>query len=206
MKNIILVICSVVCLVACKKEDTQSAPIADFSFDKRNIGVGDTVMISNLTKNGYDKCYWTLPGSMQGTVDAPNKTYPVQYVKVGKFSVTLSVTNAAGSDEMTRPEYITVEDNRIKVTGTIKNDKNRDLSNAVIHIGIPDTIYSGTVVMTTATSEVVGNSYTSLIFRHYLGTKVEVSLLLPSSGSSYSVLSKATVILKENTQLDLTIN
>jgi len=195
--------------MACKKEETQSAPIADFSFDKRIIGVGDTVMITNLTKNGYDKCYWTLPGSMQGTFDAPNKTYPIQYVKVGKFSVTLSATNAAGSDEMTRPEYITVNDNRVKITGTINNPKNTDLSNTKIGIGIPENI-GGTIgyaVITTAESVIVGNTYTLLLFRQYLGKQIKVQLLRPdATGSSSTILATSgDVTLSENLVLDLTI-
>ena len=161
--------------MACKKEDTQSAPIADFSFDKRNIGVGDTVIITNLTKNGYDKCYWTLPGSFNGVFDAPNKTYPIQYVKPGKFSVTLSVTNAAGSDEMTRPEYITVQDDRIKVSGSIKNDKNKDVSDTEIHITQtdPNVIFN---VVPISESNVIGASYSALLFKHYKGLKVKVAL------------------------------
>jgi PKD repeat protein len=86
---------------------TTTLPIADFSADKTNINIGESVVFTNLSENAttYE---WYFEGGMPETSTEQNPT--VLYETQGIFDVKLTVTNSEGSDEMLREDYIVVEE------------------------------------------------------------------------------------------------
>ncbi len=93
------------CLAAC---GGIIAPIADFSADPTEGCVPLTVQFTDESENTPFEWEWEFPGGDPSTSDIPNPV--VNYYSPGVYDVTLKVTNVAGSDEITFPAYIEVED------------------------------------------------------------------------------------------------
>lgn len=75
-------------------------PVADFSADKRMTCVGDPVNFKDASwRAGVTSYEWSFPGGTPSTSTAANPS--VVYNQDGYYSVTLTVTNAAGSDTKT---------------------------------------------------------------------------------------------------------
>src|SRR3989338_4285242 len=75
-------------------------PVADFSADKRMTCVGDVVNFTDASwRAGVTSYEWSFPGGTPSTSTAANPA--VVYNQDGYYSVTLTVTNAAGSDTKT---------------------------------------------------------------------------------------------------------
>jgi PKD repeat protein len=82
------------------------APVADFSGNPAVITVGETVQFTDLSSNNPTSWSWTFDG---GTPSASSVQHPaVVYNTEGSYAVSLTVTNAAGSDTKTVAGYITV--------------------------------------------------------------------------------------------------
>lgn len=77
-------------------------PKADFSANPTSGMVPLTVTFSDLSKNGPTSWAWTFGDG--GTSSERNPVY--KYVKPGTYAVTLKVSNSAGSDQITKPEFI----------------------------------------------------------------------------------------------------
>lgn len=79
--------------VSCDENEQDKSPVADFSVKIE----GFKVQFINLSENGesYD---WNFGDSNQSTDKDPEHVYE----SAGKFSVTLQVTNATGTDEITK--------------------------------------------------------------------------------------------------------
>lgn len=76
------------------------SPIADFSADKRMTCVGDVVNFKDASwRAGITSYEWSFPGGTPSTSTAANPA--VVYNQDGYYSVSLTVTNAAGSDTKT---------------------------------------------------------------------------------------------------------
>lgn len=91
-------------------EECAGPPVANFTANLQNICVGDCVDFSDLSL-GEDitDWSWTFTGA-----DTPASTDQnpggICFSTAGSFDVTLSVTNAEGTDEITIPDFITVND------------------------------------------------------------------------------------------------
>ena len=83
-----------------------SAPAADFSASATTIFEGDSVTFTDLSTNSPYAWDWTFAGGTPGTSTQQNPT--VTYNTPGTYSVTLTATNACGSDTETKVNYITV--------------------------------------------------------------------------------------------------
>ena len=86
---------------------TAIPPVADFS---ASTTVGDMpleVQFTDASTNAPTSWSWEFPGGTPATSTAQNPL--VVYEEPGLYSVTLTVTNAAGSDVKTRTSYILVE-------------------------------------------------------------------------------------------------
>jgi PKD repeat protein len=84
-----------------------SPPVADFSADAVTINEGDSVNFTDLSSNGPTSWSWTFAGGTPGTSSAQHPT--VTYNTAGTYAVTLTATNAYGSDTETKTDYITVQ-------------------------------------------------------------------------------------------------
>ncbi|MCS6935389.1 MAG: PKD domain-containing protein [Chitinophagales bacterium] len=90
--------------------DSSSAaavpPTPNFTAGATEICAGQQVTFSDLSTNLPMQWQWTFPGGSPGTSNLQNPT--VTYNTPGTYSVTLTVSNAAGSNTTTKTAYITV--------------------------------------------------------------------------------------------------
>ena len=77
-------------------------PIADFSANPTSGMVPLTVTFTDLSKNGPTAWQWNFGDGNTSTQQNPVYTYS----KPGNYSVCLNVSNVAGSDSITKPEFI----------------------------------------------------------------------------------------------------
>jgi PKD repeat protein len=83
-------------------------PVADFTADATTINEGESVQFTDLSTNSPIAWSWTFEG---GTPASSTAQHPqVSYNAPGIYDVTLTVTNADGSDTETKLDYITVID------------------------------------------------------------------------------------------------
>lgn len=83
------------------------APNTDFEADNITVCAGATVNFHDLCWNGNPTSWsWTFPG---GTPASSTDSFPaITYNTAGTYDVTLTATNATGSDTYTRTSYIRV--------------------------------------------------------------------------------------------------
>lgn len=86
-------------------------PIADFLYEPGTACVGMPIDFTDISYNAtVDNSWvwsWSLPGSDTPTSTQQNPT--VTYSAPGIYNVTLTVTNSAGTDEITRNQIITIK-------------------------------------------------------------------------------------------------
>jgi len=82
-------------------------PAADFTASATVITEGDSVTFTDLSTNNPDTWDWVFAGGTPGTSTQQNPT--VTYNTAGTYTVTLTATNAYGSDVETKTDYITVQ-------------------------------------------------------------------------------------------------
>jgi endonuclease/exonuclease/phosphatase family metal-dependent hydrolase len=85
------------------------APVADFAATENILKEGETVQIEDLSDNNPVSWSWKFEGGTPGTSSHRNPV--VKYYIPGKYSVTLTVANASGSDTKSVDNFITVEEN-----------------------------------------------------------------------------------------------
>ncbi|NIM13446.1 MAG: PKD domain-containing protein [Candidatus Aminicenantes bacterium] len=83
-------------------------PVADFSGNPTTVEVGSSVQFTDLSTNTPTSWSWTFEGGTPSTSTAQNPT--VTYNTIGTYNVTLTASNAAGSDTETKVDYITVQE------------------------------------------------------------------------------------------------
>ncbi len=86
--------------------DCNSAPTADFMADNTTAEVGSTVSFTDLSTNMPTSWSWTFNGGTPATSTVQNPR--VVYNAPGTYSVSLTVTNAQGTDTEIKTGYITV--------------------------------------------------------------------------------------------------
>lgn len=83
-------------------------PVGDFEADRTLIASGEKIVFSDLSMNDPDTWSWAFPG---GSPPFSNQQNPeVTYNNQGTFEVRLRVSNLAGSNEVIKTDYITVDD------------------------------------------------------------------------------------------------
>ncbi len=85
----------------------SSAPIADFAADNTTPAVGGSVNFTNNSTNNPTSYSWVFDG---GTPSSSNLQTPpaITYSTAGVYQVSLTVSNATGSDTKIRTSYIDV--------------------------------------------------------------------------------------------------
>jgi PKD repeat protein len=82
------------------------APVADFSGNPTSITAGQQVNFTDLSTNNPTSWSWSFPG---GTPSASTLQNPVvTYNNNSTYDVSLTATNSAGSNSITKTNYITV--------------------------------------------------------------------------------------------------
>lgn len=85
---------------------TPQPPVANFGASSTNILVGETVNFTDQSSNGPTSWDWTFTGGTPSSSTDQNPS--ITYNTVGTYSVSLTATNAQGSDTETKTNYITV--------------------------------------------------------------------------------------------------
>ncbi|OFY31786.1 MAG: hypothetical protein A2X01_12640, partial [Bacteroidetes bacterium GWF2_35_48] len=85
---------------------TGTLPYADFTSDEVYVSEGSTVQFTDLSSGSPDTWVWTFEGGTPSTSSDQNPG--VVYSDAGTFSVSLTVSNADGSDSVSYMDYITV--------------------------------------------------------------------------------------------------
>jgi PKD repeat protein len=80
--------------------------VADFSGSPTTLFEGETVQFTDLSLNDPTEWSWSFPGGTPSTSTAQNPV--ITYNSADVYSVTLTATNALGSDIHTKIDYITV--------------------------------------------------------------------------------------------------
>ncbi len=97
-------------------------PVADFTANVMNICEGDCISFSDIsTGGGITDWQWTFTGA-DTPASADEDPQNICYATAGSYDVTLSVTNAFGSDEITIPDFIVVDACAGPVAGFTANE------------------------------------------------------------------------------------
>ncbi len=83
-------------------------PVAEFTADNTLIGIGGTVQFTDQSLNDPTSWSWIFDGGTPSTSTAQNPS--VTYNTVGTYNVSLTATNAQGSDQIIKVDYIAVND------------------------------------------------------------------------------------------------
>lgn len=83
-----------------------SLPAADFTADITTPAVGNSVHFTNTSTGQITSWQWTFQGGTPASFNGQNPP-AIQYNSAGTFDVSLTVTNANGSNTKTKPGYIT---------------------------------------------------------------------------------------------------
>ena len=93
----------------------QNVPIADFVSSQTEILVGSTVDFTDLSDGNVTSWNWTFNGAVPNTSTEQHPT-GIKYTYDGIFLVRLTSTNAYGSTQVIKQDYITVSDGCIRST------------------------------------------------------------------------------------------
>ncbi len=85
-------------------------PVADFAADPTSGMVPLSVKFTDLSKNAPTAWTWTFGDGTSANEQNPTHVYTVP----GKYSVTLNVSNQAGSDQITKPELVNAQPSILK--------------------------------------------------------------------------------------------
>ncbi len=80
------------------------APVADFTASETEITIGDTIQFTDLSSNEPTEWLWNFNDG--GTSNLHNPSHI--YTAAGSYHITLTATNAAGSDTEIKSNYIVV--------------------------------------------------------------------------------------------------
>lgn len=115
----------------CEGGTTPTPPIANFTGTPTSILTGETVSFSDLSENEPTSWAWTFEGGTPSTSTAQNPV--VTYNTSGSFDVTLVATNADGSDDKTRINYITVAASGNAPTANFEADEQAIIPNSTVN-------------------------------------------------------------------------
>ncbi len=102
------------------KTASTQPPVASFTQSATNINTGQSISFTDQTTNGPSSWSWSFPGGTPSSSTAQNPS--VTYQTAGTYSVTLTATNASGSDTQTKTNLITVSQAPISYCSTQGSD------------------------------------------------------------------------------------
>jgi PKD repeat protein len=86
-----------------------AAPVASFTGTPTSGKFPLTVTFTEASTNSPTSWYWTFGDGSTSTAKSPSHTYSAK----GTYTVSLKVTNAGGSNTLTRTGYITVQASKV---------------------------------------------------------------------------------------------
>ncbi|MFL5763157.1 MAG: gliding motility-associated C-terminal domain-containing protein [Bacteroidia bacterium] len=86
---------------------TTPPPVANFAASNTNFCEGTCISFTDMSTNTPTSWSWTFAGGTPGTSTVQNPS-SICYPTAGTYAVTLTATNAGGSDTYTQTSYITV--------------------------------------------------------------------------------------------------
>lgn len=86
---------------------TAAPPVTNFSTSDNNICEADCISFTDLSTNTPTSWNWTFTGGTPATSTVQNPS-SICYATAGTYPVTLTSTNASGSNTLTQTSYITV--------------------------------------------------------------------------------------------------
>lgn len=93
--------------MACVAASLNNAPVADFVASNTTLSAGGSTVFTNLSTYNPTSWNWTFTGGTPASFNGQNPP-SITYSTPGTYSVTLTVSNANGSDTETKTNYITV--------------------------------------------------------------------------------------------------
>lgn len=93
--------------MACVSTSLNNPPVADFSANFTAISAGGSVVFTNLSTYNPTSWSWTFTGGTPSSFNGQNPP-SITYNTPGTYPVTLTVTNANGTDTETKAGYIVV--------------------------------------------------------------------------------------------------
>ncbi len=119
-------------------DDESLLPAAEFTADKTTTSKMSDITFTDLTPKNANNRMWKFEGGQPSTSTDLNPI--IKYIENGAYDVTLIVTNDAGTDTITKKQYIHIQDPIVKPVAEFKQEK--------------DSIYVGeSVRFTNASSE-----------------------------------------------------
>lgn len=88
---------------------TPTPPVANFTANATSVCAGTQVAFTNSSTNSPTSYAWSFPGGTPSSSTAANPT--ITYNTAGTYTVSLTATNADGSDSEVKTNYITVNPN-----------------------------------------------------------------------------------------------
>jgi PKD repeat protein len=88
-----------------------SQPVANFSASDSSVCTSNIIQLTDLSQNAPTSWQWTITpsGPVQYVSGSSSSQNPqVQFTSVGTYSVSLTATNSAGSNSVTKSSFITV--------------------------------------------------------------------------------------------------
>ena len=86
---------------------TGQAPVANFNSSDNTFCAGGTITFTNTSTNAPTSYSWSFPGGSPSSSSAANPG-AITYATPGSYTVTLTVTNAMGTNTYTCPSCVTV--------------------------------------------------------------------------------------------------
>ncbi|MBM3403545.1 MAG: PKD domain-containing protein [Bacteroidetes bacterium] len=185
-------------------------PVADFSASSVSPGIGQSVILTDLSTNTPTSWSWTITPNTYTFVNGTNansQNPEVQFSALGSYTVSLTATNAFGSDTETKTNYITVGNPEyIIANGTVTTcsgnfyDTGGSSGSYQNNETITETFYpstSGNMIRFTFNSFSTESGYDYL--RIYNGTSTSAPLI-----GSYSGTTSPGVVTASNTSGALT--
>ena len=93
--------------MACVSASLNNPPVADFSANFTAISAGGSVVFTNLSTYNPTSWNWTFTGGTPASFNGQNPP-SITYNTPGTYAVSLTVTNANGTDTETKTGYIVV--------------------------------------------------------------------------------------------------
>jgi PKD repeat protein len=107
---------------------------ADFSASPTEGFAPLTVEFTNLSKGDYDTCLWDF-GDGETSIDCGDPSH--EYMKVGNYSVSLTVKGFLGQGVITRSEYINVIPANETYLPLIEKSNGKETSNSDLIVRTP---------------------------------------------------------------------
>ena len=93
--------------MACVSTSLNNPPVADFSANFTAVSAGGSVVFTNLSTYNPTSWNWTFTGGTPASFNGQNPP-AITYNTPGTYPVSLTVTNANGTDTETKTNYIVV--------------------------------------------------------------------------------------------------